>query len=139
MKNKFIKNLYQVISLIIAFLFVYVIFVISIIISNYQYKILVLLSLLLLFILMFIIFGAYFIFQIVIINETGIYITLFNKTIKMVLWDEIEGITENNFMNNPIYMIVLKNQKIIRLDKRKKIKIVIEKYSNIVIKDINPN
>lgn len=78
----------------------------------------------------FFIFGFYFIFQKVIINEDGIKIVLIHKLMREHKWEEIETIEEANIMKNPALRIKLFNGSEIHLDNRKKIVNAIEKYSN---------
>ena len=81
----------------------------------------------------FFIFGFYFIFQKVIINEDGIKIVLIHKLMREHKWEEIETIEEANYMKNPALIINLVNGSEIHLDNRKIIVNAIEKYSNIKI------
>ena len=78
----------------------------------------------------FFIFGFYFIFQKVIINEDGIKIVLIRKLMREHKWEEIETIEEANIMKNPALRIKLVNGSEIHLDNRKIIVNAIEKYSN---------
>lgn len=135
MKNKFLKNLFQLMCYIIAVSFVYAMIItvalienvkedaMSIIILSYIIPSILSLSL-----------GFYWIFQRVIIDETGVTVKIINKIIKHALWNEVESIEEDSFMRNPAYNIKIKDGSEIHLDKRKQIKNAIEFYSGKQIK-----
>ena len=130
-KNKFFKNLFQLLSTLGGILIVYIICIFGYIASlKYESDLgwIILVAPLSLFILYFLI-GFYWIFQKVIIDERGIKITLLNKIIKERKWNEIDIIEEANIMKNPAIRIKLTDGAEIHLDKRKSIIKVIETYS----------
>jgi len=87
-------------------------------------------------IVLFFLIGFYWIFQKVLIDESGIKILFINKIIKQFEWKEIDTIEETNFMRNPAIKIKNFNGLEIHLDKRKSIIKVIEKYSKKrIVKD----
>ena len=118
LKNKFFKNLFQSISVFVAISLIYIPCTFGFFESlKYASN------------LGWILFGFYWIFQKVIIDERGIKITLLNKILKERKWDEIDYIEETNFMKNPAIMIKLIDGSEIYLDRRKSIIILIEIYS----------
>ena len=68
---------------------------------------------------LFFICGFYWVFQRVIIDENGIRIILFGKTLKKCNFDEIESYTITSVMRNPAIKIHLKNSEFINIDRRK--------------------
>lgn len=131
LKNKFFKNLFQSISAFIAIFVVYIPCIFGFFESlKYESNLgwILLVAPLSLYVLFFL-FGFYWIFQKVIIDERGIKITLLNKILKERKWDEIDYIEETNFMKNPAIMIKLIDGSEIYLDRRKSIIILIEIYS----------
>lgn len=138
MKFKFIKNLYLSLSVFVGipclFLFITILFTICMIFSNAEEcylleKGLVYLAIgLFSSILLYMVLGFYSIFQSVIIEQSGISICFFNKTIQKFRWDNIASIQNSNNDRNPAYKIVHKNGKVMYLDKRKAIKKAIETY-----------
>ena len=130
-KNKFFKNLFQLLSALGGILIVYIPCIFGYIESiKYGSDLgwIMLVAPLSLFILYFLI-GFYWIFQIVIIDDNGIRIILINKIIKECKWCEIDIIEEANIMKNPAIRIKNIDGTEIYLDKRKSIIQALEKYS----------
>lgn len=132
LKNTFYKNFYQSICCFASILFIDLVFLIAYI-DTLKYGrdigwFCLICSMGL--IASFFIFGFYFIFQKVIINEDGIKIVLIHKLMREHKWEEIETIEKANFMKNPALIIKLVNGSEIHLDNRKIIVNAIEKYSN---------
>ena len=130
-KNKFYKNLFQSLSALGGILIVYIPCIFGYIESiKYESDLgwIMLVAPLSLFILYFLI-GFYWIFQKVIIDDTGIRIILINKIIKECKWYEIDIIEEANIMRNPAIRIKNIDGTEIHLDKRKSIIQALEKYS----------
>ena len=130
-KQKFCKNLFQGISFF-AVIMIFVILLVFGFISSVDLEanngwILLVIAISLL--LLYFAFGFYWIFQMVIINEKGIQIVLFNKIISYYTWQEIESIEETSIMKNPALRIKITNGSEIHLDKRKKIILAIEYYN----------
>ena len=130
-KNKFFKNLFQLLSALGGILIVYIPCIFGYIESiKYGSDLgwIMLVAPLSLFILYFLI-GFYWIFQKVIIDDNGIRIILINKIIKECKWYEIDIIEEANIMKNPAIRIKNIDGTEIHLDKRKSIIQALEKYS----------
>jgi len=130
-KNKFFKNLFQLLSALGGILIVYIPCIFGYIESiKYGSDLgwIMLVAPLSLFILYFLI-GFYWIFQKVIIDDNGIKIILINKIIKECKWYEIDIIEEANIMKNPAIRIKNIDGTEIHLDKRKSIIQALEKYS----------
>ena len=130
-KNKFFKNLFQLLSALGGILIVYIPCIFGYIESiKYESDLgwIMLVAPLSLIILYFLI-GFYWIFQKVIIDDNGIRITLINKIIKDCKWYEIDIIEEANIMKNPAIRIKNIDGTEIHLDKRKSIIQALEKYS----------
>ena len=131
LKNKFYKNLFQSLSVLGGILVVYIPCIFGYIESiKYESDLgwIMLVAPLSLFILYFLV-GFYWIFQKVIIDDSGVKIILLNKIIKERKWHEIDVIVEANIMKNPAIRIKNIDGTEIHLDKRKKIIKVIEIYS----------
>ncbi|MBR7099808.1 MAG: hypothetical protein IKC91_01480 [Clostridia bacterium] len=133
LKHKFYKNLFQTISYF-SVIMIFEIFLLMGFFFSLKYEhnfgwILLIISLSL--IVLYFLIGFYWIFQKVIINEQGIKIVLFIKTIKVCKWDEIDIIEEANIMRNPAIKIKIIDGTEIHLDKRKKNIDLIKKYNKI--------
>lgn len=130
-KNKFYKNLYQSISFFsVIVIFVFFLLLGFIVSLNYEYGSgWILLVIAVSLIILFFLFGFYWIFQRVIINEEGVKIFFLKKVIKKYTWDEVESIEEANIMRNPALNIKMMNGSEVHLDKRKAIIRTIEFYS----------
>lgn len=131
LKNKFYKNLFQSLSALGGILIVYIPCIFGYIESiKYEsdFGWILLVAPLSLFILYFLI-GLYWIFQKVIIDDTGVRIVLINKIIKERKWYEIDVIEEANIMKNPAIRIKNIDGTEIHLDKRKSIIQALENYS----------
>ena len=131
LKNKFYKNLFQSLSALGGILIVYIPCIFGYIESiKYEsdFGWILLVAPLSLFILYFLI-GFYWIFQKVIIDDTGVRIVLINRIIKERKWYEIDVIEEANIMKNPAIRIKNIDGTEIHLDKRKSIIQALENYS----------
>lgn len=123
-KNCFAKNLFQSICCFVSILFINIILFICFLTSlkygsNSSWILLVIIFSLF---ISFFILGFYWVFQKVIISESGIKIVLLGKTLKYVEWNKIESIEKSNWMRNPVLKIkTLDDPYYIHLDYRKKI------------------
>ncbi len=130
-KNKFFKNLFQSISyfsVVLIFVFFLIFgYIVSLKYENNSGWILLIIAILL--VILFFIIGFYWIFQKVIISETGIKICFLKKIIKQCCWEEITSIKDASIMRNPSLKIKLYDGSEIHLDKRKSIILAIETYS----------
>jgi hypothetical protein len=81
--------------------------------------------------------GFYWIFQKVKIDESGIEITLLNKTIRKVRWENVERIQSGSFCRNPVYVLYIQNEKNLNLDERKAIKEAILFYGKLSVDNTN--
>lgn len=130
-KQKFYKNLFQTISIFLAIIFVDVFLLIGYFESlSFEHSsgwILLVISLTL--IILFFLIGFYWIFQTVLIDETGIKIVLTRKTLKEVKWEEVDMIKKANIMRNPAIRIKTFRGTEIHLDQRKSIIKAIETNS----------
>lgn len=129
-KNRFCKNLFQVISwgiscivLILALLGGYVMSLQSGADSGW-----ILLAFTASIVLLFFAIGFYWIFQTVEINNEGIQVKIFQKIIRTVTWSDVISIEEKIVMKNPAYVLAVQNQARLNLDKRKKIQLAIIHY-----------
>ena len=131
LKNKFFKNLFQSISAFVAIFVVYIPCIFGFFESlKYESNLgwILLVAPLSLYVLFFL-FGFYWIFQKVIIDDNGIRIILINKIIKECKWYDIDIMDEANIMKNPAIRIKNIDGTEIHLDKRKSIIQALEKYS----------
>lgn len=142
MKNKFIKNLHQIIIFGLCEIII-ILPLIGILILMYNYDVkysligIIWIIIVLLIILYFLI-GFYWIFQTVIVNDSGLTIKLFNKTLRNIKWENIQSIEYGSVMRHSALIIKLFDDKNINLDYRKPIlnniknyvptKIIKEKY-----------
>lgn len=130
-KNKFYKNLFQSLSffsVIMTFVFFFLIgFFASLKYDGYGWILLVLSVTL---VTLYFILGFYWIFQKIEIDYVGIKQTFFKKTIKEVIWENIDEIACTTVMKNPAYVITFNNTERLVLDKRKKIRDAIKHFSN---------
>lgn len=130
---KFIKNLHYSLCVFIGvpclFLFVEILFSIASVGRAYPLaEVLVYNSSMLAALLMYVVFGFKFVFQYVVIDDSGITVCFLKKTLQRFRWNYIASIQESNFVNVPSYKIVLENGNVIYLDRRKTIKKAIEMY-----------
>lgn len=136
MKKIFYKNLYQSISYFsVIIIFVSILlggFAISVRDGNESAWILLVIAISL--ISLYFLIGFPWIFQKLVIDNSGIKLMLFRKEIKNIKWDQIEQILYTGVMRNPAYVIHLKESKKINLDGRKKIKEAILYYGSENIK-----
>ena len=84
--------------------------------------------------LVYICFAPGLTFQKVIINNEGIEIFFFKKSIKKIDWDMILSIEKTCHMKNPALKIELPNEEEMYLDNRKSIREAIQFYSGKQIK-----
>lgn len=138
-KNRFVKNLYQITSfaaselvILIPILAIYFLMLDSNAVDKSAWMLYVVIVL----VLLFFIIGFYWIFQIVEINSSGIVVKLFNRVIRSIRWEDVEDIRYANHFRNPVYNIIIKENKILYLDYRKKIKNAIICWGNDDIKEM---
>ena len=126
MKNRFVKNLFQVLSslggldVLALIVLLEVIFEISL-----QNREKILFCLVVIACLVFLNFGIgfYWVFQKVLIDETGISVYLFGKTLRHVPWASIEAVKRDSVMRNLCFVISVWNEeRPLNLDYRKSIK-----------------
>lgn len=135
MKKKYIKNLYQILSTTAGYVFMEILFLVTIIKLNMvdieqpgiEKLYIALIGIMIGLPLITIIFGFYWIFQFVSFDDLGIKIYLLNHLIKDVKWTDVKYIMYSNHMNNPTISLFLKNGSRINFDRRKKIVAVIHK------------
>lgn len=132
MRIKVFKNLYQTLSILIAVLFIDVVLLAGFIASlfaeqpNYGWIILVVIAATL---CLFFIIGFYWMFQKVVIDESGVKVVFFNKVLTKYSFDEIENCTIGSYMKNPAIIIHTKDGKSIHVDKRNKTLKCLESYN----------
>ena len=138
-KNRFVKNLYQITSfaaselvILIPILAIYFLMLDNNAVDKSAWMLYVVIVL----VLLFFIVGFYWIFQIVEINSSGIVVKLFNRVIRSIRWEDVEDIRYANHFRNPVYNIIIKENKILYLDYRKKIKNAIIFWGNDDIKEM---
>lgn len=138
-KNRFVKNLYQITSfaaselvILIPILAIYFLMLDNNAVDKSAWMLYVVIVL----VLLFFIVGFYWIFQIVEINSSGIVVKLFNRVIRSIRWEDVEDIRYANHFRNPVYNIIIKENKILYLDYRKKIKKAIIFWGNDDIKEM---
>lgn len=135
MKNKFYKNLYQLIGFFCSMTLLYIFLIVGLLLSKtYEYLFFILMLALVIPMAIVFIIGFYWIFQKVLIDKKGIKIMIFNRSIKECEWNQIKSIEEANIMRNSAYRVILNDEREIHLDKRKGIKNAIELYSKMIIK-----
>ncbi len=131
---KFNKNLYYSLTFFIGipcfFLFLEILFSIASIWGDYPLgEVLVYINLsMLAMLVLYLILGFKFIFQYVIIDERGISVCFFKKTLQRFRWTDIAYIQKSSFASIRSYKIVLQNENFIYLERRKAIKKAIEAY-----------
>lgn len=131
---RFNKNLYYSLSVFIGVpcLFLFVEILASIASIGYDYplaEVLVYMNLsMLAMLLLYLVLGFKFIFQSVIIDNLGISVCFFKKTLQRFRWTDIASIQESDFAKIKSYKIVLQNGKFIYLERRRAIKKAIETY-----------
>ncbi len=131
---KFNKNLYYSLNVFIGvpciFLFIEILFSIASI--GYDFPLaeaLVYVNLsMLAMLLLHLVLGFKFIFQYVIIDDRGISVCFFKKTLQRFRWTDIASIQKSSFARIRSYKIVLQNENFIYLERRKAIKEAIETY-----------
>ena len=138
-KNRFLKNLYQTISwgiscivLILAILAGYFMSLQQG--SNDGWILLVFTAGV---VLLFFAIGFYWIFQTIEIDSNGIHVKILSKTIRTIFWHDVVCVEAKTVMKNPAYVVIVRDQKRLNLDRRKKILDAINLYSNGQIKISN--
>ena len=132
MRIKIIKNLYQTLSALAAIAVIDLALLAGYIASlfaeqpNYGWVLLVIIPAT--FVLYFII-GFYWIFQTVTLDEKGIRVKFFNKTLKEFDIKDIDCFTIGTLYRNPIIAIQRKDGTRLNLDKRKKIIDYLKSYN----------
>lgn len=125
---KFIKNLHYSLSVFLGvpclFLFVEILFSIASVGRAYPLaEVFVYMNLsMLAALLMYVVFGFKFVFQYVVIDDSGITVCFFKKTLQRFRWNYIASIQESSFVNVPSYKIVLENENVIYLIEEKQLK-----------------
>ena len=135
-KNEFYKNLYQCISCFSGIIFTYLVCIFGALQMglNDGWIMLIAPSF---FLVLYFSAGFYWIFQKVKIDESGIEITLLNKTIRKVKWENVERIQSGSFYCNPVYVLYIQNEKNLNLDERKAIKEAILFYGKLSFDNAN--
>ena len=138
-KNRFLKNLYQTISWGIS-----CIVLILPILAGYFMSLQqgsndgwILLVFTAGVVLLFFAIGFYWIFQTIEIDSNGIHVKILSKTIRTIFWHDMVCIEAKTVMKNPAYVVIVRDQKRLNLDRRKKILDAINLYSNGQIKISN--
>lgn len=131
LKQKFYKNLFQTLSFF-AVIMVFELILLLAFFESMSFEdgsgwILLIISLALM--ILFFLIGFYWIFQTVLIDETGIKIVLIRKKLKEVKWEEVETMKKANIMRNPAIRIKTFGGTEIHLDQRKSIIKAIETNS----------
>lgn len=130
MKQKFWKNLFQGLSTFGAVMVFEIIGVFFLIASPpHNVLIVTILAMSGLFISFFII-GFYWLFQKVEITETGIKILFLSKTLRHIEWEQIEHHQYSNRFKNHEIKIIVKDEKPLFLDYRKRILELLQLYSS---------
>lgn len=127
MKKKYLKNKYQIVCFLLSTLILVFVSIIALAIGSISAAIFTI-GITIGVIFLTTLLGFYFIFQFVYFDNDGIHITLINKEINFISWDQIKEVNESNIYRGPIYQLVLKNGRVLNLDRRKKIKQEIFKY-----------
>lgn len=136
MKYKFAKNLFQTLCNSLGLLFMCLVLTFFCLIQKTESDVLILVAIAMIGpIVLYFAIGFYWIFQTVIIDEKGISVLFFKKTLTQFAWEDIVSIEKSNIYRNPIYKIVKSDGKELNLDKRKKIKNAIELYYKNEIKE----
>lgn len=131
LKQKFYKNLFQMLSFF-AVIMVFELILLLAFFESMSFEdgsgwILLIISLALM--ILFFLIGFYWIFQTVLIDETGIKIVLIRKKLKEVKWEEVDTMKKANIMRNPAIRIKTFGGTEIHLDQRKSIIKAIETNS----------
>ncbi|MBQ9449228.1 MAG: hypothetical protein IJU60_05080 [Acholeplasmatales bacterium] len=134
--KKYIKNLYQILSIAVSYALVEVLLLIPFIpmsqVERSQQEIKIAYALILSGMIglpvLTIIFGCFWIFQFVSFDESGIKIFFMNHIIKEIKWKDVKRIEYSNWMKNPTITLHLLNGDRINLDRREKIISAINKY-----------
>ena len=129
MKNVFYKNFFISLTFFSPIL-IYVVCLPLVMFDNPPAPKIILILVLILFSLVFafFLFGFYWVFQTVVIDETGIHVKLFKKSIRFVRWDQVENIKRTTYISNDALEITVKQEKPLYLDNRKKIRKIIDFY-----------
>lgn len=134
-KQKFYKNLFQMLSFF-AVIMVFELILLLAFFESLSFEdgsrwILLIISLALM--ILFFLIDFYWIFQTVLIDETGIKIVLIRKKLKEVKWEEVDTMKKANIMRNPAIRIKTFGGTEIHLDQRKSIIKAIETNSKRII------
>lgn len=63
-------------------------------------------------------------------DQNGICVKILQKTIRKIPWEDVIMIKERTVMQNPAYVVKVRDQEDLNLDKRKKVLSAIRFYSN---------
>ena len=134
-KTKFFKNLYSTLSCLFTILTFTIIglgaFGAAISHgSNYAW---ILLAISIGIVILYFLFGYYWIFKRVQFNETGIEITIHKKVLRKIKWSDIKEIERVAHNRNPALKIIVNGEKTLYLDNRKKIRTAISKMGDKLI------
>lgn len=135
MKTKFFKNLYSTIS----YLGVTLIFTITGLgafweaLSHGSKYAWILLTISIGIVILYFLFGYYWIFKKVQFDETGIEITIHKKVLRIVKWTDIKEIERVGHNRNPALEITVNGGKTLYLDDRKKIRKAISEIGGKLI------
>lgn len=88
-------------------------------------------------VLLFFAIGFYWLFQTIEIDSNGIHVKILSKTIRTIFWYDVVCVEAKTVMKNPAYVVIVRDQKRLNLDRRKKILDAINLYSNGQIKISN--
>ena len=81
-------------------------------------------------VVLFFVIGFYWIFQKIQIDEKGLHVKISRKTVRTILWSDVVCIEAKTVMKNSAYVVIVRNQKRLNLDRRKKILDAIRLYYN---------
>lgn len=132
-KNRFVKNLYQIVSFAFSEIVLILPLLASIFLAiqnNAEEAIWILATSIVFLIVLYFVIGFYWIFQIIEISKEGIEVKLFKKTIRRIKWEDVKEIKHSQVMRNPAYSIVVNGTKNLNLDSRKKIKLALDFFGN---------
>lgn len=78
--------------------------------------------------LLYFLIGFYWIFQVVRIDEKGVRVLLFGRTVRFVPWEKIYSVRRDSVMKNPAVVIKILEEKDLNLDDRRDIRKAIGAY-----------
>lgn len=134
-KNRFIKNLFQSISWGVS-CFVLITAILAGYFASLQYgssNSWILLAFAVGIVLLFFLIGFYWIFQTIEIDQQGIYVRILQKTIRTIYWTDVVNIEAKTVMKNPAYVVTVRGQTHLNLDRRKKIRNAISQYCDKIM------